>query len=193
MSLKDGSAAVELIAPADYSQQNISNNTTKALYDSGVQLQHVPNRGKEAADKQIIQLLLSCAKKPDTAELWLVSSDRDFSFLTQQIRKDHPQLHMVLVHAGPPPDIVDQFNAIKQWPPKVPAPVATPTSTVVPEAPKQPKPPKQPKAPQQSPTQEGPRPVRCLNCNREFPSKAKDTLHRRENNGACKGALRKYL
>ncbi|GMI68621.1 Mitochondrial Nuclease2 [Hibiscus trionum] len=91
---------LRITAFGDISQ--LSRATQEALSSTGVNLYHVPNDGKNSADRLLLVDLLSwVSQNPPPAHLFLISSDRDYATVLHKLRMNNYNILLASRESAP--------------------------------------------------------------------------------------------
>ncbi|GMI99378.1 Mitochondrial Nuclease2 [Hibiscus trionum] len=91
---------VQITAFGDISQ--LSRTNQEALSATGVNLSHVPNGGKNSADRSLlVDLLCWVSQNPPPAHLFLISGDRDFASVLHRLRMNNYNVLLATSESAP--------------------------------------------------------------------------------------------
>ncbi|KAE8728284.1 hypothetical protein F3Y22_tig00004630pilonHSYRG00110 [Hibiscus syriacus] len=91
---------VQITAFGDISQ--LSRINQEALSATGVNLSHVPNGGKNSADRSLlVDLLCWVSQNPPPAHLFLISGDRDFASVLHRLRMNNYNVLLATSESAP--------------------------------------------------------------------------------------------
>ncbi|XP_058786560.1 uncharacterized protein LOC131661147 [Vicia villosa] len=94
----------------------ISRPNQEALAFTGIHLNHIPNGGKNSADRSLlVDLMYWVSQNPPPAHLFLISGDRDFAGMLHRLRMNN--YNILLASPGKAPDVLRSAATIMwQWP-----------------------------------------------------------------------------
>ncbi|KAK8710018.1 hypothetical protein V6N13_145362 [Hibiscus sabdariffa] len=91
---------VQITAFGDISQ--LSRTNQEALSATGINLSHVPNGGKNSADRSLlVDLLCWVSQNPPPAHLFLISGDRDFASVLHRLRMNNYNVLLATSESAP--------------------------------------------------------------------------------------------
>ncbi|XP_019417454.1 PREDICTED: uncharacterized protein LOC109328441 isoform X4 [Lupinus angustifolius] len=93
----------------------LSRANQEALAYTGIQLTHIPNGGKNSADRSLlVELMHWVSQNPPPAHLFLISGDKDFAGLLHRLRMNN--YNILLATTGKAPDVLCSAATITwQW------------------------------------------------------------------------------
>ncbi|MED6108436.1 hypothetical protein PIB30_023844 [Stylosanthes scabra] len=94
----------------------LSRSNQEALSYTGIHLSHVPNGGKNSADRTLlVDLMCWVSQNPPPAHLFLISGDKDFAGILHRLRMNN--YNILLATPGSAPDVLCAAATIMwQWP-----------------------------------------------------------------------------
>ncbi|GAU13177.1 hypothetical protein TSUD_179200 [Trifolium subterraneum] len=93
----------------------LSRPNQEALAFTGIHLSHIPNGGKNSADRSLlVDLMYWVSQNPPPAHLFLISGDRDFAGILHRLRMNN--YNILLAIPGKAPDVLCSASTIMwQW------------------------------------------------------------------------------
>ncbi|WJX34602.1 hypothetical protein P8452_22702 [Trifolium repens] len=93
----------------------LSRSNQEALAFTGIHLSHIPNGGKNSADRSLlVDLMYWISQNPPPAHLFLISGDRDFAGILHRLRMNN--YNILLAIPGKAPDVLCSAATIMwQW------------------------------------------------------------------------------